>query len=467
MKFLSLALIFVSTAAFAAGAKPSHASGSAEFQLRQPETQTLDNGLVIYWLPDQSLPSVSMQMMFKSGSGEDPVGKEGVAGFTGAMLEKGTSKRAALRISEDMEQIGSEFGVDVEPDYTVVTSSALSFNKDAALQQYGELILTPTFPHTELERHRKLVLASLQKLADQPDNFSEYLMPKFIFGSQHPYGHESSGTPRSIKSLKKYDLEQYYSHHYVPGNAVLAVTGQFDDAWKKKVVATFSKWKAKKTKTWDPGDFPAWKGTELLLVNRDDLNQAQIQIGFKGIPRNIPEYMELRAALKVLGESFGSRLFEEIREKRGLTYHIHAWFDPRLKAGPMGIYTFTRIDKIGETVEETLKTYKQFVDKGVTDAEVTEVKALMRGQFPRMFETPEALAKQLLILNRYGVSQDYLANYLANLDAITKDSINASIKKYFDPSNMKILVYAPKAKAEETLKKLGKVEIKDYKEFLQ
>lgn len=452
--------------AHAAGGKMKSDSGVSEFQVRKPETQVLKNGLTIFWLPDPTLPYVGMQMMFKSGSAQDPVGKEGIAGFTAAMLEKGTQKRAALKIADDLEQLGSEFGSSVQADYSIASISALSFYKDQALNQFSEILLTPNFPHAELERQRKRVLASIEKLADSPDNFSEYLMPKFLYG-KHPYGHESSGTPRSIRGLKKTDLQQYYSQYYVPSNAVLAVTGQYDEAYRAKVVAAFTQWKDKKNKAWDPGEFPAWTGTELLLVDRSDLKQAQIQIGFKGVPRNIPEYLEMRAALKVLGESFGSRLFEEIREKRGLTYHIHAWFDPRLQAGPMGIYTFTRLEKIGETVEETLKAYRAFVEKGVTDDEVTKVKALMHGQFPRMFETADALAGQLLVLNRYNVSPDYLNNYLKNLDGITKDSINASIKKYFDPSNLKILVYAPRGTAEATLKKLGKLEVKDYKEFLQ
>lgn len=450
----------------AAGSKMKSGEETAEFQLRKPETQTLENGLTIFWLPDQALPYVGMQMMFKSGSAQDPVGKEGIAGFTAAMLDKGTTKRAAVKIADDLEQLGSSMGASVQADYSMVSISALSFYKEQALSQFSEILLTPNFPHAELERQRKRALASIQKLADTPDDFSEYLLPKFLYG-KHPYGHVSSGIPRSIRGLKKTDLQQYYSQFYVPSNAVLAVTGQYDEAYRAKVVAAFTKWKDKKNKTWDPGEFPAWTGTELLLVDRADLKQAQIQIGFKGVPRNIPEYMEMRAALKVLGESFGSRLFEEIREKRGLTYHISAWFDPRLQAGPMGIYTFTRLEKIGETVEETLKTYRAFVEKGVTDEEVIKVKALMHGQFPRMFETADALAGQLLVLHRYNVSPDYLTGYLKNLNAITKESINASIKKYFDPSSLKILVYAPRGTAEDTLKKLGKLEVKDYKEFLQ
>jgi zinc protease len=465
IKWTFLLSLFVTATSFASGSHPPGSGGDTSFQIRKYESETLPNGLTILWLKDQALPYIGLQMMIKSGSSQDAPGKEGTAGFTASMLEKGTLKRPALKISEDLEQIGSDFSVDVQPDYTMAGTSSLSFNKDNLLAQFGEILLTPSFPHAELERHRKQVLAGLMKLADRPDDFTEYLLPHFMFG-MHPYGHESSGVPKSIRGLKKFDLQQFYTANFTPGNSMLAVVGQYDDSWKQNVKDVFGKWKSKSSKGKEIPEFPQWKGTELLLVDRADLNQAQIQIGFKGVPRNIPEYLELRAALKVLGESFGSRLFEEIREKRGLTYHIHAWFDPRLKSGPMGIYTFTRLEKIGETVEETLKTYRSFVSQGVTDEEVSEVKALMRGQFPRTFETPEALAKQVLLLNLYGVSVDYLRDYLPNVDRMTKESINKSIAKYFDPTNLKILVYAPRDKAETTLKKLGKLEIKGYKEFL-
>jgi zinc protease len=159
-------------------------------------------------------------------------------------------------------------------------------------------------------------------------------------------------------------------------------------------------------------------------------------------------------------------LFEAIRVKRGLTYEIDSWFDPREGVGPMGIYTFTRVDKIGETITETLNTYRQFVAGGVTDAEVSEVKALMRGQFPRIFETAEDLGQQLLILERYGISSDYLTGYLQHVDEMTKDQINAAIKKNFDPSNLRILVFAPKDKAVPVLKGLGSVKVVDYQRFL-
>ncbi len=436
------------------------------FQVREYQTQTLKNGLTIIWIPDSSLPYVSLQTMIKAGSSRDLTGKEGLADFTASMLRKGSGKRTASRIADDLEQIGAEFSAGADADHTMISASALSFYKNEFLQQYAEILLNPSFTNAEIERLRQQVTGGLKKLADRPESFSAHLMNAFLFKG-HPYGHSANGSIKSVAGMKRVDLQKYYSTHYVPENAVLAVVGQIDASWKKKVIDTFSAWKKRPVDAKELPEFPSWKGRELLLVDRADLNQAQVHIGFKGVPRNIPEYMELRAALKILGESFGSRLFEEIRVKRGLTYHIRAWFEPRLQAGPMGIYTSTRIDKVGEIVEESLKTYKAFVEKGITEAEMVTMKAYMRGQFPRTFETPEALATQLLLLNRYGISGDYLKTYLTVLDGLTRESVNATIKKYFDTENLRILVYAPKDKAEAPLKKIGKVEIKNYKDFLQ
>lgn len=464
IRALALSLTLIAIGCKSTGKKET--STSVPFQVRAHQSQTLPNGLTILWIADQSLPYVSLQMMVKSGSAADPHGKEGAAAITGSLLERGAGKRTATQIAEDLEQIGSGFDVEVQPDYLVASSSTLSFNRDNLLGQFRELLLEPTFPKDELDRQRDDTLAGIQKLGDQPAALVEYLAPRFVYGSQ-PYGHGAAGTPASLRALKREDLVAYYQANFTPANSVLAVVGQFDDAWKQKVADTFAKWPAKATPKVTLPDFPQWKGVESLLVDRADLNQAQLEILFKGIQRDVPDYMEVRAALKILGEGFGSRLFYEIRQKRGLTYGVYSLFDPREKAGPMWIYTYTRVDKFAETLKETLATYRKFVADGVTDEEVVTVKALMRGQFPRLFETPEGLARQLLILRRYGIDPSYLTNYFATVDRMTKDSINTTIKRHFTPDALKILVHAPAKATEAELKALGPVEIKDYRTYLK
>lgn len=467
MRSLLMSLVLVVVGCKSTGSKEPAPARTVPFQVRAHQTQRLPNGLTILWIADSSLPYIAFQMMVKSGSASDPQGQEGVAAMTAGLLERGAGKRNATQIAEDLEQIGSGFDVDVQPDYLVTSSSALTLNRDNLLNQFREILLTPTFPASELALQRDNALAGLQKLGDEPSALVSYLMPRFFYGAGQPYGHPGSGTPASLRSLKREDVVAFYQAHFTPGNSVLAVVGQFDDAWKQKVADAFASWPAKEAPKVKFPEFPSWQGTQSLLVDRGDLNQAQIEILFKGFKRDVPDYLELRAALKILGESFGSRLFSEIREKRGLTYGIYAMFDARQEPGPMWIYTFTRIDKLGETLKQTLATYRKFVAEGVTDEEVTMVKALMRGQFPRIFETPEGLARQLLILNRYGIDPAYLTNYFPNVDRMTKASINQTITKYFSPENLKILVYAPKKHAEDLLMPLGPLQIQDFREFLK
>lgn len=436
------------------------------FTLPQSRQTTLANGLRIIWIEDQALPYISLQMMVRSGSANDPIGREGLAYFTSELLDKGTKSRSATRIADDLGQLATSFNTGVDSDYMFMSLDALSFHKDKALKEFSDILFNPTFPNAEIERQRKQVRAGLTRLADRAEDFVEFLVPQFLYG-KHPYGHNYTGNLQSTKLIRRSDIQKFYNSQFTPGNSVLAVVGKFDGEFEKAVVSALEGWKSKTSQPFPVPAFPEWSGLQSLLIDRGDLQQAQIQILFKGVSRDIPEYLQLRAALKILGESFGSRLMDEIRTKRGLTYGINAWFEPRQQPGPMGIYTFTRTDKIQETINESLAVYRKFVEGGITDQELEDTRELMRGQFPRMFETKEAVAKQLLILDRYGIGTEYLTNYFENLNKMTKEDVNRTIAKYFDPKNIRIVVYAPKDKALATLKALGTVEVKDYREFIR
>lgn len=471
-----LILVFLTAVLAACGSKAKKTmevgptTALPNFHIRHYEKQTLANGLTVIWIPDESLPYISLQMMIKAGTSQDVSGKEGLSGFTARLLDKGTKKRKGPKIAEDLEQIGSGFEVEAQPDYILANVSALSFHRDNILDQFQEILLSPAFPKDEVERQKKLALAGLMKVADSPEGFLNYLFPPFLYGEGNAYSNRPSGNPRSVRTFTKADVQGFYDRFFNPAISVLAVVGKYDEAWKQKVVKSFEGWKRQPDHRKPAPDFPMLKSTELLLVDRPDLNQAQIRFGFKGISRSNPEYLELKAAEKILGDpshGFGSRLFEEVREKRGLTYGIYSWFEPRAGTGPFEIQTFTRVEKTGEIIRETLKVYNKFVKDGVTDEEVSTVKAVLRAQFPRILETPEALARQLLYLNVFGVQDEYLANFYSNVDKLDKKDINAAIQKYFDPSNMRILVYAPKKATEDSLSGLGRLTVKEYKEFLR
>ena len=292
------------------------------------------------------------------------------------------------------------------------------------------------------------------------------ILDSYLYGS-HPYGNSSRGTITDIKRIKKKHIIRHYVSTYRPNNAQLAVVGNFSDDIVQRLNTAFAEWKPRKVDPVKVPSFPKIESMQMELINRADLKQTQIRFGHEGIKRTNPDYLAVRVANSILGGGgFTSRLMNEVRKKRGLTYHIGSYFDSRVSQGPFVVTTFTRHDKVQETIAETLRVLKEFRQKGVTKEEVENAKALLKGQFPRAIETPEALAQNLLILRFYGISDDYLTNYISTISKISEADVNRVIKKYIHPDKMKVLVYSSKSKVMGQLKSFGEVKVKNYQDFL-
>ena len=167
MKILSLILIitFVHTGC-------STAYKRSQFKMRDYKEVTLSNGLKVLLVKDNRLPSFKVMMLLKSGSTSDPTGRSGLANMTAGLLEKGTRKRGALEIADAFGQMGSDFGWSVSKDYTLFSSSSLSFHQDMLLNDFAEVVLQPSFKPAEIKRIKKQILSSLKKTVDSPSNFA-------------------------------------------------------------------------------------------------------------------------------------------------------------------------------------------------------------------------------------------------------------------------------------------------------
>ncbi len=436
--------------------------------MREFETQTLENGLKIIWVKDDKLPIVSLAMAIRSGGTYDPKGKEGLAEMTAALLNKGIPGKNATAIADRLEQRADAFAADVDADATFAGIRGLSFHNLDSLKDYYELVVNPTFPKEELERNRKLTLARLNRLADQPGAFASIVYGKVIFG-EHPYAHDGIGTPEGVNRIKREDVVAFHKNYYSPDRATLAVVGQFTDEYKKAVVDTFSAWEKSGVKEQQIAEPTQSPGFRVVEVEKPEMQQTEIRIGHLGVKRNIPDHIPLKVATAILGDasSFSSRLWNEIRVKRGLTYGVHAIFDQRVEPGAFEISTFTRNDKIHEMVNELLKVFKDFHDNGVTAAEVEQAKAGLKARFPHMVETGDDVARQLLILDLNGVPFDYLKTFQQEIEKVTPAQVNEAIQKHFHPENLKIVVFGPQGnKGMESLRDFGPVSVEDYKKAL-
>lgn len=439
----------------------SKANGEAkktEFTLREFQEEVLPNGLKILFIEDKALPRVSLNMMVKVGANQDPQELEGLSHLTGWLLEDGTTQRSATKLADDFAAMGTELQASVTHETSSVAASCLSPQKERLLDLFSEVILSPGYATREIERKRAQSLSALEKMVENPGGYADQLLNESIF-QKHPYGRLVIGSASSLKKIGKSDIVKHYFKYYRPNNSLLAVVGSFDEKFRQAVRAKFAKWQAHEVES---SSFPEEKGavaTKIRLVSKSGLKQAQIRFGQLGIRRTDPDFLKLRLANVILGGAFESRLNQRVRDDLGLTYSISSQFDARKDRGSFEISTFSRNEKAGEAIRETLVELNKFAQRGVTSKELESAKALLIGQFPVAIETSDRLAFNLMVLRYYGVSDDYLRNFVPEVQAISLSDVNEAIKKHFHPDQMSIVVFADQNTVAEQLKAIRSVEI--------
>jgi len=439
--------------------KPATTSSSSNgFKLRPIREVQLENGLRVLFITDNSLPRISMTMLVKVGSRQDLLGKEGLNYLAAGLLEQGTQTKNATVLADELGQLGTSISIDPGSDFTTIAMDSLVSSSDKLLELYSDIVMNPAFIDVEVQRAKSQTIAQQQKKVDDPSTFASDSFDEYLFKG-HPYANDISGTPASIRKISKQDIIRHYLNNYRPNNAQLAVVGRFDKSFETKVGEAFKKWSGKPIREVVTPELKPVEGVNVKLLSRPGLQQAQIRIGELGIRRNDPDFLRLRLANVALGGEFGSRLNQRLRDDLGLTYSIYSYVDSRADRGVFAINTFTKNETVGKTLDETLKVFSEFVEKGMTDEELKASKEQMLGRFPQSIETADRLAVNILILNYYGIPLSYLQDFNKNVSAISLNDVNKAIQKNLSSKNLQILIYADE-------KKVGD-QIKDYKPVIE
>jgi len=463
MKTLPSLLVLASLAACVGSGKKSTTStktekpaaavtnnSSAAFKLRPMREVQLENGLKVLFITDNSLPRVSMTMLAKVGARQDPAGKEGLNFITSQLLEQGTQSKNALALADELGNLGTEVGIEPGNDFTMISMDALVSSADKMLALYSDIVMNPAFMDIEVNRIKSQIMAQQQKKIDNPSSYTDDKFDAYLFQG-HPYANDLTGTAASVRKITKQDIIRHYLNNYRPNNAQLAVVGRINKDFEAKVAEAFKKWSGKPIRDFTTPELKPISGIEMKVISKPGLQQAQIRIGVHGIRRNDPDFLKLRLANVALGGEFGSRLNQHVRDDLGLTYSIYSYFDSRADRGPFAINTFTKNETVGKTIDESLKVLNEFVDKGITEAELKASKEQMLGQFPRAIETADRLATNILILNFYGVPLSYLQDFNKNVEALSLSDVNQTIQKRLNAKNLRILIYADDKKVADQL----------------
>ena len=432
----------------AAAPKPSAARAAA---LPVPQQFQLANGLTVLFAPQTGLPLVSASLVVRNGGDTNPVDKAGLASFSAAMLNQGTTTRNATQLAEEVAQVGASLTTSSTMDSSTITASSLARNFPAALNLLADVALRSTFHAEEVERIRASRLADVVQQRSNPNSIANNVMAAALYGLEHPYGFAQLGTTDSIKRVTREDLQGFWRGQFVPGNAALVVSGSITMPELRTLAeSALGGWARGTATTAKLGDL-ALGQPRLVLVDRPGSPQTQLRVATIGAARSSPDYIRLRVMNAILGGLFSSRINLNLREAKGYTYGAGSQFSFWLGAGPFAISTGVRTDVTAQAVHEIVNEMKRMIATDVTGDELTLAKDAITQSLPGQFETNEFTVGALSAIFVYGLPLSYYATLPGQISAVTPKDVQTVATKYLVPEKMVVVAVGDSAKIRQPL----------------
>jgi len=406
-------------------------------------------GSRVYYVHTEGLPMVDIQVVFDAGSARDGA-QFGVSALTSALLDTGAGAWNADQIAQRFESVGALFGSGISNDTAWVSLRTLTDKAlfDKALETLQTLLAKPAFNEADFQREKNRTLAGLKQREEEPDELASIAFHRALYGD-HPYGHPAAGLIETVSKLTAEDLRRFYQRYYVAANAVVVIVGDLKrEQAEQTATALLSGLPA--------GEKPA-PLPEVVMpqkASRQHIEfpskQTHVLVGLPGSYRKDPDYFSLYVGNHILGGSgLVSKLFKEVREKRGLAYSASSSFSPMLRKGPFTVGLQSRNDQALEALAVLNKTLEDFIAQGPTEAELTAAKKNITGGFALRFDTNKELASYVAMIGFYELPLDYLDTFQQNVEQVTVASITDAFKRRVDPQLLQTITVGAAGKSKQ------------------
>ncbi|MFA5518592.1 MAG: pitrilysin family protein [Spirochaetota bacterium] len=354
---------------------------------------TQDNGLSVLLEPIDGVVSVSVGLWVKKGSRHEREDQYGYAHFVEHMLFKGTSKYTAKEIAQKVDRVGGQHNAATNREYTCYYINVVSDHLELALEILSDMYNNSLFDADEIAKERNVIMEEIRMYEDTPDEFiHDLFMERMLKG--HSLGHSILGSIGSIEKTTKESLTEFYNEHYVNENVILAIAGSFEET---QAVELISKYFSNKKKSPLPEPDQMTYVPELPVVEHREkkLEQVHFCMGLEGIKKGDDDRWPFYILSTILGGSMSSRLFQNIREKEGISYSIYSFHSSYIDCGVFGIYCATTADKFRHTVELILRECRTMLKEGISKEELEDTKTFMKGNLALSLESNEVRMSQL------------------------------------------------------------------------
>ena len=407
-------------------------TSSTERNLRRT---VLPNGLIVLTERMDYLRSVAMGVWIKSGSRCEPAETNGISHFVEHMLFKGTRSRTAQHIAREMDSIGGNLDAFTGKETICFNVKSLSDHVPVALDVLTDLVLHPTFAAPDIERERGVILEEIKIDEDNPDVLVHELFTQ-SFWRDHPLGWPILGTNKTVASLDQEKLFAYHGDRFHGGNIVFSAAGNLDhDRFAEAVAAKFAGLAGGATLHERPAPESS---ARIVMRNKKSLEQVQICLGVPAPPITDDNRYATLILNTVLGGGMSSRLFQTIREERGMAYSIYSDLSPYRDTGTLCVYAGTSAGKVLEVVDLIVVEFAKLKQEPLSDEELTRAKDQVKGNILMGLESSGSrmanLARQEMYFRQFFSADEIIAR----VSEVEAEHVQAMAQRLFNPDSIAV-----------------------------
>ncbi len=420
------------------------------------------SGLELDTVQWHQLPVVYLRLVIKSGGETDPADLPGLSDLVASMLKEGTRHRTSAQIAEDVEFLGADLSTSSDEENVYLLMRATSDHLDDALQIMADVTMNPSFRNDELRKLKKRELDRLTLQNDDPDFLASREFYKALYGA-HPYAHIDT-TKEAVNEVTRQDLMRWHRRYVVPNNAFLVVAGDVTpDQVKTAADHAFAGWRAHPVPAPTYAAAPTREHRQVIVVDRPESVQSVIYIGNLAVPRDAPDWVQLRVANQVLGGSAASRLFMDLRERRSLTYGAYSSVAAMVKVAPFRAEASVRTQVTDQAMSAFFEHLNRIVQEPPTAQEVQNAESFLTDSFPLAIDTPGKIAGLVGDLRIFGLPDDYWDTYRTKIRQVTAAQALTAAQAHIHPDKSLVVVVGRAATVVPILRQYGPVQVLDTK----
>lgn len=399
----------------------------------------LPNGVRIVTEEIEHVRSIAVGLWVGAGSRDEGKGYEGISHFIEHMFFKGTANRTARQLAESMEAVGGQLNAFTTKEYTCYYAKVLDVDLDLAIGVLSDMFFQSLFNEMEIEKEKNVVIEEIKMYEDSPDELIHDIFAEYVW-NDHPLGRPILGTVDSIRSLNREKILHYMEHHYAPDNLVIAVAGKINnEEVVQKLTPIFKDFKRGCRRVLE--ETPAGQAIERYVIK--DTEQMNLVIGVPGLGQNDEDIYPMHTINNILGGGLSSRLFQEIREQRGLAYSIYSYHSTYVDAGLFAIYAGTRPNNTREVIECILSEIGKLKIAGITAQELERTKAQIKGS---LYLGLESVSSRMSRLGKTELSYDKVLtpeDVVRKLEKVTLEDVHRVVNRLWQEDKICLTMLGP------------------------